>query len=143
MDFFDNLLGGLDILQRIQSWATFAVAPVSRRAKHGQLDLVTLEIPRPDKTGGPQAGTEILAYLKRFGVIAAFSGFDSRNLYFQVRCNQQKWADHLLNVDADGIPQLDYSRKNWKESAAELKRQKRAEKREQRRAASWLDKLFG
>lgn len=135
-DKFDDMIGGFDLIDRFQSWLTFAVAPVSRRAKHGRLDLVSYKIPRGDKAG-VQSGNEVRAYLRRFGVKASFTGFDSETIWMDVRRNQQKWADTLLNVDADGIPQLDYGRKNWKEKAeARAAAQLRRSRREN---ASWLE----
>lgn len=145
MDLFDDIGGMFDILDRLESWLTFATSPVSRRSKHGRLDLIQYTIPRADKMDErglrPVNLRETMTYLKRFGVICPCNGFSSTEMWFQVRQNQKKWVDYLLNVDADGIPQLDYARKNWKESAAELKRQKAAEKRHQSR--NWLDKIFG
>ena len=128
MDLFDDIGGSLDILDWLESWLTFAASPVSRRSKHGRLDLIQYTIPRADKMdkrGLPPVNlTETMTYLKRFGVIVKCNGFSSSEMWFKVRLNQKKWVDYLLNVDENGIPRLDYARKNWKESAAELKRQK-------------------
>lgn len=145
IDIFDDIGGSLDFLDWLESWATFAVSPVSKRAKYKRLDLVQYRIPRADKMEelGKRAVnlTETMQYLKRFGVIVKCNGFSSTEMHFQIRRNQAKWANTLLDVDADGIPQLDYGRKNWKEKAEELKRQRKAEQQEHQRALSWLDKL--
>lgn len=132
-DIFDDLFGWLDVIDRLQSWATFALSPVSRKAKHGRLDLVGIALPRGDKDG-ERAVSEVVDYLRHFGVIVAYTGFDSQSITVDVRRNQQKWAKYLL-------ANFDYGRKNWKEKATELKAQKAAEKRHQ--SASWLDKLLG
>jgi hypothetical protein len=77
-------------------------------------------------------------YLRRFGIIVKCNGFDSERMYFQIRKNQNAkgWVDYLLNVDADGIPRLDYARKNWDESTATRKAKKRQE------SGSWLDGIL-
>lgn len=129
MDLFDDLFGWLDIFDRLQSWATFALAPVSRKAKHRRLDLVSIALPRGDK-GGEHAVSEVVEYLRKFGVIVAYTSFDSQAIHVDVRRNQERWVRYLLT-------NFDWGRKNWAEKMAELK----AAKCEQRRSASWLGKL--
>ena len=136
-DLFDDLFGWLDVFDRLQSWATFALSPVSKRAKHGRLDLVSIALPRGDKDGD-KAVSEVVDYLRHFGVIVAYTSFDSQAIHIDVRRNQQRWVKYLMS-------NMDYARKNWKESAAAPKgypkRQKAAGKRHQSR--NWLDKIFG
>ena len=141
MDLFDDIGGNLDVLDWLESWVTFALSSESKKGpRMGRLNLVQYSIPRADKMGEQGKRTvnlhETMEYLKRFGVIVKCNGFDSQRMYFQIRRNQAGWADKLLDVDSDGIPQLDYGRKNWKESAAARK----AEKRKQR--PSFWESLF-
>lgn len=142
MDLFDDIGGALDYLDKLESWLTFALSSESKKGpRRGRLNLVQYSIPRADKMEeqGKRAVNlnETMEYLKRFGVIVKCNGFDSQRMYFQIRTNQQGWADTLLNVDADGIPRLDYARKNWNEKRKANETAKRYQSR------SWLDKLLG
>lgn len=142
MDLFDDIGGNLDFFDWIESWVTFALMPQSQKGKRlGRLNLVQYSIPRADKMEGQGKRAvnlhETMEYLKRFGIIVKCNGFDSQRMYFQIRKNQQKWADTLLDVDADGIPRLDYARMNWDEKA---KARKAAQLRRSRwENASWLE----
>ena len=119
-DLFDDIGGNLDILDKLESWITFALSSESKEGpRRGRLNLVQYSIPRADKMmeqGKRTVNlTETMNYLKRFGVIVKCTGFDSQRMYFQIRENQADWANTLLDVDDDGIPRLDYARKSWKE----------------------------
>lgn len=142
MDLFDDVMGPLDVLDWLESWITFALMPQSKKGRRlGRVNLVQYSIPRADKMQEQGKRTvnlsETMEYLERFGVIVKCNGFNSQRMYFQIRKNQKKWADTLLDVDADGIPQLDYGRKNWAEKAA----MERAAKREE--SGSWFGDILG
>lgn len=126
-DLFDEVAGNLDLLDKLESWIAFALAPKSKRAhRFGRLDLVQYSIPRADKMDLLGKRTvnlhETMEYLKHFGVLVKCNGFDSQNMYFQIRRSQKAWADRLLNLDEDGIPQLDYSRQSWQDKRHARKR---------------------
>lgn len=127
MDLFDDVGGALDILDQIETWVSFALAPKSRRARRfGRLDLVEIRIPRNDKMmeRGIDAPTlnETMQYLRNFGVHSKACGFSSTHMHFKVRKSQEKWARRLLQLDEDGIPQLDYSRQSWQDKRHARKR---------------------
>jgi len=131
MDFFDDMFGWLDIFDRLQSWVTFALSPVSRKAKYGRLDLVSIAIPRGDKDG-EHAVSEVVEYLRKFGVIVAYTSFDSQAVHIDVRRNHQRWVRYLL-------ANMDWGRKNWKEKADEEKKERKAEKCNQ--LMLWLERI--
>lgn len=144
IDLFDDIGGSLDILDQLETWLSFAFAPKSNSAqgrRFGRLDLAEIRIPRADKMQEqgkrPVNLRETSEYLSRFGVYNKCSGFSSTHMHFKVRRTQEAWARTLLDLDADGIPQLDYGRKNWAEkaearTAAQLKKRRREN-------ISWLE----
>ena len=140
MDILEDLLGPLNILQQIQAYAAFAFAPVGkRRQKHSRVDLVQYELPRSDKPGGEHVPPllTVIAHLKTYGVLAEYSAFDSRFVYFKVRKNQSVWALRLLDFDANGIPRLWTPKSGWTIPKTEVQSTKRDKPK------GFLEQLFG
>lgn len=134
------------MFDQLETWLSFAFAPKSdsvQGRRFGRLDLVEIRIPRADKMDEQGKRTvnlhETSEYLSRFGVHNKCSGFSSTHMHFKVRRTQEKWARTLLSMDADGIPQFDYGRKNWLQSGQERK----AAKRTQRGFWAKIGKEFG
>ena len=137
MDLFDDLFGPLDVLDWLQSWASFAVAPYSKRSKHGRLNLVTYSIPRADKVAGAPSLSDVMEHLAQYGVRSEAGSFNSRIMKFQVRRDQKVWAELLLAFDANGVPQLWQPASSWKDPKPKVQSTSREKPK------GFLEQLFG
>ena len=137
MDLFDDIIGPLDILDWLQSWVSFAFAPYSKRSRHGRLNLVTYSIPRADKVEGAPSLGAVREHLAQYGVRAEAGSFNAREMKFQVRRDQQVWAERLLAFDGDGVPRLWRPARSWKDPKPKTQSTKRG------KSKGFLAQLFG
>lgn len=108
-NWFDDILGQFDILDKIEAWVSFALAPKSKRARHSRTDLVTCYLPHnPDVSLN-----ELIDHLSRWGINAKRSGFDSGGTYYQIRRNQWDWHNARVQVDGDTVRLLGNAAHSW------------------------------
>ena len=140
-DAYNDIAGTFDLLDKLESYLHFAFMPQSKKAKFGRLNLVNMKMPRAVKMQeqGINAPNfeDTQKHLKRFGVDAKCSGFDSQYMYFQVRKSQETWALRLLDFDANGVPQLWQPASGWKDPKPKVQSTK------SEKPKGFLEQLFG
>ena len=91
-DKWDDVLGMFNVLDKVEAWFRLAFSPAAR-ATH-RLDIVTLQMPfNPDVSLN-----ELIAHLKRYGIVAVRTGFDSTGMSYQIRRSQLRWHDARVRI---------------------------------------------
>lgn len=97
-DLFDDILGPLNLINRVTGWLQIATRRGSRkRQRYGRTAMVRVTIPRSDKTPGAEGFKSITNHLKKYGCDTYDWTHDSRNFYVSVAKNQYPWFQRLYN----------------------------------------------
>lgn len=123
-DQSDDVLGMFNILDKIESFFRLAFSPAAR-ATH-RLDIITLQMPfNPDVSLN-----ELIAHLKRYGIVAVRSGFDSTGMSYQIRRSQLRWHNARVRITGNHVELL--GGPSWSEKAAQPRRRNTRRQRRDR-----------
>ncbi len=133
-DKWDDILGMFNVLDKIESFFRLAFSPAARTTH--RLDIVTLQMPfNPDVSLN-----ELIAHLKRYGIVAVRAGFDSTGMSYQIRRSQLRWHDARVRISqtADGPRIQLLGGPSWAEKASaqpkpDRRRRRRTPRPDQRR----------
>lgn len=111
-NLFDELLGPLNLINRITGHIQIATRRGSRRhkQKHGRMAMTRISIPRSDKDDSVEPFKRIVTHMEKHGVKTYSHTHDARNFYVSVARNQEPWFRWMYNGG-----QLRAPRTAWKD----------------------------
>lgn len=113
MEMIENIGGSFDYFDVLETFLRLALAPVSRKARHGRFATEFVAYPRGDKFNTRTTAGEAVRHLRAHGVVCGCIGFDSLYTYWLIRKSQWEWAKWLLN-DSLGAEPVRQPKSNWK-----------------------------
>lgn len=103
MDWMDDLLGRLNMIDEVFSLLTFA-----RRGR------VRYTLRRGDK-GGNHAVADVQAHLKHYGIDSVNGGFSRDTIEYTISKGQERWHNYLVKEIGDGQVELRTPKRAWKD----------------------------